>query len=167
MNKSAAFIAAAALTAPVALGAQTIDLPPRKAGLWEIMPAFTAQACLDPATDKEMMEYGLKMSGTCKQLTSKREGKTIVIDADCTVSGIATRSKTVVSGDFQSSYSVRSEGTMDGAGGKDQQATVITQTATWKGADCPGMKPGDMTMLGGIKVNIKQIKAMSGLLGKF
>jgi hypothetical protein len=176
MHKTAALIAAAALTAPVALGAQTIDLPTRKAGLWEIatsiekpkaMPAFTAKACLDAATDKEMMEFGLKMSGTCKQLTSKREGKTIVIDADCTVSGIATRSKTVVSGDFQSSYSVRSEGTMDVAGGKGQEATVITQTATWKGADCPGMKPGDMTMLGGIKVNIKQIKAMQGLIGKF
>jgi hypothetical protein len=173
MNKTAALLAAAALTAPVALSAQTIDLPPRKAGLWEIttsiekpkaMPAFTAQACLDPATDKEMMEHGLKMSGACKKMTSRREGKTIVIDADCTASGMATRSRTVISGDFQASYTVRSEGTMEGEGGKGQQAMLMTQTGTWKGADCPGMKPGDMTMFGGIKVNIKQIKALSGMI---
>jgi hypothetical protein len=29
------------------------------------------------------------------------------------------------------------------------------------------MKPGDMTMFGGVKINIKQIKAMSGIIGKF
>jgi hypothetical protein len=172
MNKTAALLAAAALTAPVALSAQTVDLPPRKAGLWEIttsfenpksMPAFTAQACLDPATDKEMMEHGLKMAGSCKQMTTKREGKSIVIDADCTVGGIATKSRTVITGDFQSSYTVRSEGTMSGEGVKGQQAMLTTQTGTWKGADCPGMKPGDMTMFGGVKINIKQIKAMSGM----
>jgi hypothetical protein len=170
MHKTAALFAAAALSAPVALSAQTIDLPQRKAGLWEItmsfekpkaMPAFTAKACLDAATDKEMMEHGLKMSGACKQMTVKREGKTIVIDADCTISGVATKSKTVITGDFQSSYTVRSEGTAVMEGSKGQEM-LTTQTATWKSADCPGMKPGDMTMFGGVKINIKQIKAMSG-----
>jgi hypothetical protein len=175
MHKTAALLAAAALTAPVALSAQTIDLPQRKSGLWEIttsfekpksMPAFTAQACLDAATDKELMEHGLKMSGACKEMTVKREGKTIVIDANCTISGIATKSKTVIAGDFQSSYTVRSEGTTSMEGAKSQEM-LMTQSATWKGSDCPGMKPGDMTMFGGVKINIKQIKAMSGMIGKF
>jgi hypothetical protein len=174
MHKTAALLAAAALTAPFALSAQTIDLPQRKAGLWEIttslekprsMPAFTARACLDAATDKEMMEHGLKMSG-CKEMTVKREGRTIIINASCTVEGVATKSRTVVTGDFQSSYTVRSEGTLTMEGAKGQEM-LTTQTATWKSADCPGMKPGDMTMFGGVKINIKQIKAMSGVIGKF
>jgi hypothetical protein len=170
---TAVLLAAAVLAAPLALNAQPLDLPPRRPGLWEVttsiakpkeMPAFTAQMCLDAPTDRELMEHGLKLSGTCKSLSTKRDGKTIVIDADCTLSGKATQSKTVITGDFQSAYTVRSEGTMESDGGKPPQATLVTQTATWKGADCPGMKPGDMTMFGGIKVNIKQIKALSGLI---
>jgi hypothetical protein len=175
MHKTAAVLAAGALTAPIALSAQTIDLPPRKPGLWEIamsfekpkaMPAFTAQACLDAATDKELMEHGLKLSGACKQMTIKREGKSIIIDANCTISGVATKTKTVITGDFQSSYTVRSEGSAAMEGAKAQEM-LTTQTATWKSADCPGMKPGDMTMFGGVKINIKQIRAMSGIIGKF
>src|SRR5688572_13677220 len=71
MHKTVAALlaTAVALTAPLALSAQTVDLPRRKAGLWEIkttieqrkaMPAMMVQACLDAATDKEMMEHGLK-----------------------------------------------------------------------------------------------------------
>src|SRR5688572_8334199 len=70
---------------PLALPAQTLDLPPRKAGLWELStkiekpqatPPLVAQMCLDAATDRDLMCYALKLTdGTCKKLTSKREGK--------------------------------------------------------------------------------------------
>lgn len=173
MNRTAALLAAAALIVPVALGAQTLDLPQRKAGLWEItmtmdqpkgMPAMTSKMCVDPATDREMMDYALKMVGTCKSLTTKREGKSLVIASDCTFAGKQTKSRTVLTGDFQTGYTSRTEGTMGDGDGKKPRATLVTQTATWKSADCPGMKPGDVTMLGGVKLNIKQIKAMSGLI---
>jgi hypothetical protein len=171
--KKTALLLTAALTAPLALEAQTLDLPPRKAGLWEItmtvekpkgMPAITSKTCIDQATDREMMDYALKMSGTCKSLTVKREGKSLVIDSDCTFAGKQTKSRTVLTGDLQSGYSSRTEGTMDDGDGKKPRATLVTQTATWKSADCPGMKPGDITMFGGVRLNIKQIKAMSGFM---
>jgi hypothetical protein len=173
MNRTAALLAAAALAVPVTLHAQTIDLPQRKAGLWEVtmtveqpkgMPAMTSKMCVDPATDREMMDYALKMSGTCKSLTARREGKSLVIDSDCTFAGKQTRSRTVLTGDFQSGYTSHTEGTMDDGDGRKPRATIVAQTATWKSADCPGMRPGDVTMFGGVKLNIKQIKAMSGLL---
>ena len=174
MNRpTAVLLAAGVLAIPGGLGAQTLDLPPRKAGLWEIAttvekpraaPSITAEMCLDAATDREMMEEALKLSGTCKRLTTRREGKTLVIDADCTLSGKATQSRTVITGDFQSAYTVRSEGTMEGGKDKGPQAMLMTQTATWKSAACPGMKPGDISMFGGIKVNIRQLKALSGLI---
>jgi hypothetical protein len=170
---TAVLIAAGVLATPLALGAQTLDLPPRKPGLWDVttvvekpagVPMVTAQMCLDPVTDRELMDYALKLSGNCKSLTARREGKSLVIDADCTIGGKATKSKVVLTGDFQSAYTARIEGTMDGGGSKGPQSMLTTQTASWKGAGCPGMKPGDITMFGGVKVNIKQLKALSGLI---
>ncbi|HEX6002251.1 MAG TPA: DUF3617 family protein [Hyphomicrobiaceae bacterium] len=165
--------AAAVLTAPLVLSAQPLDLPPRKAGLWEItmavekpgnVPAMTTKMCLDPATDRELMEYGLKFTdGKCKSV-SRREGSALIINADCKIGGKPSKTTVVITGDFRSAYTARIEGTMASADGKKPQMTQMTQTATWKSADCPGMKPGDITMLGGVKVNIKQLKALSGLL---
>lgn len=173
MNRPTTFLlVAAALAAPLALHAQTLDLPPRKAGLWDIttaiekprgMPSMAAQMCLDPATDRELMDHALKLTGgKCKSLTAKRQGQTYVIDADCTFGATATKTKTVITGDFSSAYTVRTEGTMEGGPGSEKgpQSTLMTQTAKWKGADCPGMKPGDISMFGGIKINIKQMKSL-------
>lgn len=162
---------AAGLALPAA--AQSLDLPRRKAGLWEItttmekprgMPEMEVRMCLDAATDRELMDYALKLSGDqCKSLTTKRQGRSYVIDADCSFAGAATKTKTVITGDFNSAYTVRIEGTMEA--GKGPQSTLLTQEAKWKGADCPGMKPGDITMFGGIKINIKQLKSLpAGLL---
>jgi len=176
MRPAAVLLAAAALAAPLAASAQSLDLPARKAGLWEIamtvekpqaLPAITTKVCLDAATDRELMDHGLKLTGSkCRSLTAKRQGRSYVIEADCKIAGAMTKSRTVMAGDFGSSYTVRTEGTMEGGRGgeKGPQSTLVTQTATWKSADCPGMKPGDMTIAGGIKVNIKQLKALSGLI---
>jgi Protein of unknown function (DUF3617) len=174
MRPNAVLLAAAALATPLAAGAQTLDLPPRRAGLWEIAmsvdkakgQAVTTTMCLDAATDRELMDHGLKLAGgRCRNFTSRRQGRSYVIEADCKVGGAKSKTTTVITGDFDKAYTLRMEGTLDGAtgGGKPQQM-LMTQTATWKSADCPGMKPGDMTMPGGLKVNVKQIKALSGLL---
>lgn len=160
-------LAAAALVTPLALRAQTLDLPPRKTGLWEInmessggLPSMTTRMCIDAATDREMMDYALKQTGRDCKTALRREGSTYTIDTDCTVGGAAVKSKTVISGDFKSAYIARIEGTIEGmpGGGKGSQPIRMTQTAKWKSADCPGMKPGDISMLGGIKINIKQMK---------
>jgi hypothetical protein len=160
MSRSTTFlIAVAALTVPLGLGAQTLDLPLRKAGLWEIAMegvagrSFTSLMCLDAATDREMMDYAVKrVDGDCKN-AMKRQGTTYTVDSECKVSGTAVKSKTVISGDFSSAYTVRTEGTMG------TESMLITQSAKWKGADCTGMKPGDISLLGGIKINIKQMKS--------
>ena len=160
MSRSTAFlIAVAALTVPLGLGAQTLDLPQRKAGLWEIAMegvagrSFTSRMCIDAATDREMMDYALKQAGGDCKSAVKRQGTTYTVDSECTVSGMAVKSKTVILGDFSSAYTVRTEGTMG------TEAMLITQTAKWKGADCAGMRPGDIGLLGGFKINIKQMKS--------
>jgi hypothetical protein len=166
--------AAAASALPAAVGAQSLDLPQRKTGLWEItttiekpraMPPIAAKMCLDSTTDRELMDHALKLSGQCKSVTTKRQDRAYVIDVDCPVGSAGSRTKAVFKGDFDSTYTVRIEGTMEGGAGKRPQSTVMTQEAQWKGADCRGMKPGDLTMFGGITVNIKQLKSLpAGLL---
>ncbi len=114
--------------------------------------SITSLMCIDAATDREMMDYALKRAGDCKNAV-KRQGTTYTVDSECTVSGTAVKSKTVISGDFSSAYTARTEGTMG------TESMLITQTAKWKGADCAGMKPGDISLFGGIKINIKQMKS--------
>jgi hypothetical protein len=177
MSRSGTFLLAAAGLAavPLALNAQSPDLPPRKPGLWEItttvekpraLPPVPAQICLDAATDREMMDHALKLAGgQCTSLNTRRQGQAYVIDADCKLGGMPAKYKIAISGDFSSAYTLRSEGTTEGASGKEPRSALMTQTATWKSADCPGMRPGDITLFGGIKVNIKQMKSLPpGLL---
>ena len=173
MRPAALLLAAAVASAPLALSAQTLDLPPRKPGLWELStkiekpkatPSIVAEMCLDAATDRDLMSYALKLSDSaCKKVTTKRDGKTLVIEADCSFGGKVSRTKTSITGDLQAAYTMRTEGTLEG-GSNGPQTMLTTQTATWKGATCPDMKPGDISLFGGVKMNINQLKALSGLI---
>jgi hypothetical protein len=167
MSRTATFLCAVfALTLPLALGAQTLDLPQRKAGLWEIAmegvagTSMKSLMCIDAEIDREMMDYTLKSLGQDCKNALKRERSTYTVDSECMIGGVATKAKTVISGDFSSAYTVRIEGTMEGGTVKGKQPILVTQTAKWKGADCAGMKPGDVSLPGGIKINIKQLKSV-------
>ena len=170
MNKRTALLAAAVLAAPLALNAQTLELPKQKAGLWDValemfagMPAIVMQMCVDEAHAREMMDNALKRIGKdCKTTTLKRQGTDYVLDSECTISGMAVKSKTTISGDLGSAYTVRVEGMMDGLprGGKGPVPIAMTQRATWKGADCADLKPGEIRMPGGVKVNVKDMKSL-------
>jgi hypothetical protein len=172
-SKARAASAIALLLGSVAAGAQTLDFPARKPGLWETRmvtekpeggPAVTTRMCIDAATDREMMEFGLKMSrGSCKRFDTRRAGATWVIDAECAFGPVKSVTKTTISGDFQSAVAVRIEGTMEGmpGAGDGPQATLMTQTATWKGASCgDDMRPGDVSLGKGMKMNIRQLKEL-------
>jgi hypothetical protein len=167
--------AAAAFATTIAAGAQTLDLPARKAGLWDMktvteappgLPSLSTQMCIDAATDKEVMNFGLKLSkDSCKRYDIKRAGKAWVIDADCNFGPVKSTTKTTVTGDFQSSIELRIEGTSEGIPGtKGPQPTVITQTAKWVSACANGMKPGDMVLPGGLRVNVRQVRELQKML---
>lgn len=175
------FAFAAATTAVLATPtwAQAPELPTRRAGQWEVTtvaekpiaakPVVT-QMCLDAATDRELMSFGLRMSKeTCKRYDVKRAGKGWSIDAECSFGRMTNVSHTTISGDFQSAVTVRVEGTMDGlkagAAGGEPQPTLVTQTSRWVSATCAnGMVPGDISMGKGIRLNIKQLKGLQNIL---
>ena len=161
---------------PLTAHAERLELPTRKPGLWELRmltekpagtPEMTMIMCIDPATDREMIDFGLKASeGNCPRFDMKRAGAVYTIDAECTFGPLKAVSKTTISGDFQSSVVVRVEGTMEGIPGAGQgpQPTTMTQTASWKGATCTdGMVPGDVNF-NGFKVNVKQLKKLQNMV---
>lgn len=160
----------------VGAGAQEAAFPPRRPGLWSVQivterpeggPKTNARMCIDAATDRDLMDFGLRMSkDTCKRYDVKRSGQTWTIDAECSFGPVKSVSRTRVSGDFQARVTVRIEGTTEGMpiGGKGPQEMRMTQEARWVSATCEGLEPGDLAMDGGMKINVKQIKQLQKLL---
>ncbi len=101
-----------ASTAP----ALALDLPTRKAGLWEIkmefqghsnLPMQTMKQCTDAASDKLMTNnFGGSAEKNCQKQDFSRSGNAIVINSVCAFGGATTTSHAVVNGDFNSAYTV-------------------------------------------------------------
>jgi len=158
-------------TLPVA--SQDFEFPARKPGQWEIkmvpetpgsMPDMTIVACVDAASDAEMMRAGLSMTKEmCAKQEMKREGDAIVIDTTCKIGPMETTSHSVITGDFDSAYTVVTTTESAGAVPPMPHASAMKQEARWVSADCSdGLEPGDMLMPGGMKTNIKDMMKMMG-----
>jgi Protein of unknown function (DUF3617) len=157
---------AACVTVPAA--ADQINLPARKPGQWKIemvrgsAPVMTMLICLDAATDKAMMETGLAVtSDKCGKVTVNQSGGTITVDAECKFGPMATKSHTVVSGDFQSAYTIDTVSDSTGGSPLIPKHSEIKQNVTWIGP-CNGLKPGEMLMPGGMKVDTLKVLKPGG-----
>ncbi len=119
MRAFIAFVIAAAFASP----ALAVDLPARKAGLWQLtmtfekggMPQQVIKQCIDAATDKKMNSVS---GGTGREQCSKQDvrqvGGTIVVDSVCKMGPMTTTSHAVVSGDFNSAYTVQVDSKQEG-----------------------------------------------------
>jgi hypothetical protein len=150
--------------------ADDLNLPARKSGEWQITMQLAGHAmaikqCIDAATDEEMMQSGFAQAGAkCSSMKSSQSGNTITIDASCTLpGGMSTVTHTVVTGDFQSEYSVDSVADITGGPAQMPKHSETKQDVKWVG-DCPaGMNPGDIDMPGlppGMHLNLKQLQQM-------
>jgi hypothetical protein len=148
------------------------DIPARKAGMWHIrmamrpgLPELTTKLCLDASTDKLMMAAGLSISkGMCEKQDIGRDGASIVIDSICKFGPLKTNSHIVIDGDFQSEYTVHITGTVEGGPKGMPDKTDLKQTARWISETCSdGLKPGQMMMPGGKKIDAtKLMRSMGG-----
>jgi len=155
-------------------GAVAVELPVRKAGLWEMkvlsggsVPEMTMQQCTDETTDKDM---STAMSPMAKEMCSKQDiQKTsagYVTDSVCGIAGMTIKSHAEITGDFNSAYSVKSTSHSEGGaagGGRDNTTTI---EAKWLGACKGDQKPGDIMMPGGMKMNIKDMEKLKALIPK-
>ena len=165
----------AALGLLLASAAMAQDMPPRKAGLWEIKMTFegrgtppqTSHQCVDAETDKLMNSIG---GGMRKDMCSKQEVKTvggsIVVDSVCNIGGMTTTSQGVMTGDFNSAYTVKVTSKRQGSPPQAGPAETKMQIdAKWVGACKADQKPGDIIMAGGMKMNIRDLQNMPGAPG--
>jgi hypothetical protein len=157
-----------------ALTASAIEMPTRKAGLWEMkmmrtgspMPDMTMQHCTDESTDKAMSS---SFSPTSKDMCSKNDiQKTAtgyVTDSVCTVGGISVTSHSETSGDFNSAYTVKVTSHSQG-GPSGPRDTTMTLEAKWLGACKADQKPGDIVMPGGRTMNVKDLEKLKATAPK-
>jgi hypothetical protein len=172
MRRQLAALAACLVCASPALA---LDMPQRKAGLWELtmdfvgrrLPAQVIKQCTDAASDK-LMNGNFSGSGAahCSKQDVSHSGATMVVDSVCEIAGATTTSHAVVTGSFDSAYTVDVTSTRSGgrplpgraAGG----ATHMRIAAKWLGPCGAGQRPGDMIMPNGMTMNVLDLRKMGG-----
>jgi hypothetical protein len=141
-----------------AVPAFALDLPTRKAGLWEIhmefqgrsnLPFQTMKQCTDAAADK---------------LMTLNFGGAITVDSICKFGETTSTSHAVVTGDFNSAYTVEVTSTREGgrpipgvAAGRESHMKIA---AKWIGACASGQRPGDVIMSNGMTMNVLDMQKM-------
>jgi len=143
------------LAAAFAMPAAAADMPSRKAGLWEITThvanhPMKMQQCIDAATDQAMQSQASSSGANCSRRDAQKTATGMTVDSVCTIAGRTMTSHIVVSGSFDSNYSM----TITSEGGSLPAARTITLEAKWLGPCAADQKPGDMLMSNGVKMNI-------------
>ena len=166
-----AFVALGAATA----FAQMADLPTRKPGLWEIvmkpdgggMGPMTMQQCTDETTDKDMAtSFSPMAKDICSKQDIQKTATGYVTDSVCGVAGMTVKSHAEITGDFNSAYTVKSTSHSEGGPAGMARDSTTTIEAKWLGACKADQKPGDIIMPGGIKINLKDMEKLKGLIPK-
>ena len=166
------FVSALCLLALLpASDASALDLPVRKAGLWEMkvlrtgspVPDMTMQHCTDETTDKEMSTAFSPMGKEmCSKQDIQKTATGYVSDSVCGIAGMSITSHAEITGDFNSAYTVKSTAHCErGPAGVPRDSTTTIE-AKWLGACKPDQKPGDIMMPGGMKMNIKDMEKLKG-----
>jgi hypothetical protein len=166
------FCLLAVLPAP---DARAVEMPVRKAGLWEMkivrtgtqLPEMTMQHCTDEATDREM-NTGLAPAAkdVCSKNDIQKTATGYVGDSACNVAGASVTSHSEISGDFTSAYTVKTTSHTEHGPAALPRDTTMTIEAKWLGACKPDQKPGDIMMPGGFKLNIKDAQILKGVAPK-
>ena len=153
--------------------ASALDMPPRKPGLWELkmtfegrkLPPQVFQHCIDAATDKQMNTIGNARAGQCEKQDVQRSGDTIVVDSVCKIGPTTTTSHGVVTGSFDSAYTVNVTSKREGGPAipnMPAESHMLIE-AKWTGPCKADQKPGDMIMANGMKLNIHDMPNVGAL----
>jgi hypothetical protein len=158
-----------------ALAASAVEMPTRKAGLWEMkmvrtgtpMPEMTMQHCTDQTTDKEMSTTLSPMSkDICSKNDIQKTATGYITDSVCTVGGMSVTSHSETSGDFNSAYTVKVTSHSQDGPANVTRDTTMTLEAKWLGPCKADQKAGDIMMPGGMKMNVKDMEKLKGQMPK-
>ena len=136
------------------------ELPSRKPGLWEVKtnidnrnaPPLVIRQCIDAATDQMMLSIaGPYSQDVCPKRTVQKAADSITIDSGCTFQGKPATAHAIVTGSFDSAYTMTVTSQSEAATGS---AITMRMEAKWLGPCAADQKPGDMIFANGVKVNI-------------
>ncbi len=125
------------------------------------------QHCVDQATDKLMnAQFGGPANEACSKQDVTKSASTMTIDSVCTFGDATITSHAVMTGSFDSAYTVDVTSTREGGrpmpGQAPGAATHMKIEAKWLGACAADQRPGDMMMGNGMKINILDVPKMGG-----
>jgi hypothetical protein len=166
----------AALVLVYAAPAFAIDMPARKPGLWELkidfegrkLPVRVMKQCTDATSDKVMnSNFGGSAQEACSKQDVTKSATGMVIDSVCKFGDSTTTSHAVVTGSFDSAYTVSVTSTREGGravpGMPSTGATQMTIQAKWLGPCAAGQRPGDVIMANGMTMNVLDIPKMPAI----
>jgi hypothetical protein len=160
-------IGAMCLLALAASSATAADMPARKPGLWDIKMNIegksvpqSIQQCIDAATDQIMQASASNIGSQCSKRDVVKSGDTTTIDSVCSVAGKTATSHAVVTGSFDSAYTMTVSSKSDVGPGIN-----MTITGKWLGPCQADQKPGDLILPGGIKMNLRDMANRIGIPG--
>ena len=168
-------LAACLLVAVPVADASAVELPARKAGLWEMKtlragsstPDMTMQQCTDETTDKDMStSFSPMAKDICSKQDIQKTATGYVTDSVCTVAGVTMTTHSEILGDFNSAYTVKATSNSQGGSAAVPRDSTTVIEAKWLGACKADQKPGDIMMPGGVKMNIKDMERLKGLMPK-
>jgi hypothetical protein len=163
------------LTLLPVLDARAVEMPIRKAGLWEMKvvrsgsatPEMTMQHCTDESTDKEMSSTFSPMAKEmCPKQDIQKTATGYVSDSVCKAGAMSITSHSDIVGDFNSAYTVKSKSHNEGGPASVPADSTTTIEAKWLGACKPDQKPGDIVLPGGMKMNVKDMEKLKALMPK-
>jgi Protein of unknown function (DUF3617) len=157
-----------------AYAAGAVELPIRKAGLWEMKvlragsptPEMTMQHCTDANTDRQMSTSFSPSKDICSKQDVQKTATGYVTDSVCGVAGMAITSRAEITGDFNSAYTVKSTSHSERGPNGAPRDSATTIEAKWLGACKADQKPGDIMMPGGMKMNILDLEKMKSMMPK-
>jgi uncharacterized protein DUF3617 len=158
MRQTSLLILALLLTAGLALAQEA---PKRKSGLWDITRTSTytedrpshMKLCVDAASDNALRQLAEGMRGeSCTTDKLSRDGDNLVVEATCKLSASTSRTHAVISGNFDSGYTIQSKSTYKPplAGKAEGHALLV---AKWTGPCPAGQRPGEAIMDNGAKLD--------------
>jgi hypothetical protein len=159
------FLCVAAIAVP-ASRADDLDLPMRKAGLWDMkmritgggIPTMSMQQCTDAATDKDLRTiYSPLARETCSMRPAQKTAAGYSADRICKKGDDTITTHIDVTGDYNSAYQAHLTSRTQDDSPEGPPSSDLTLDAKYLGPCKSGQMPGDIIMMGGMKINLKDV----------
>ncbi len=152
------------LVVTCAVPALADELPSRKPGLWQVTtsienrndPPVVIQQCIDATTDQMMQSSaGPYSQQVCPKRSVQRSANSMTIDSACMIAGKPATAHAVITGSFDSAYSMTVTSQSEDPPGSKMTMTIAAERLGPCEAD---QKPGDVIMANGRKANILDLQ---------